>query len=159
MVGIYKITNPDKKVYIGRSQNVFKRFRCYKSTGGKGQPNLYESFSKHGIENHIFEVICECEIIDLKSFEIYFIIKYNSIEDGLNRSGNYEFFNPNNIPDEISINYCSSNMIKREEKLIIRKCKKIDGKVRSIICTDSQYKEIRSFLIKIRHRDKTKTNI
>ncbi len=156
MVGIYKITNPDKKVYIGRSQDIFKRFRCYKSTQGKGQPNLYESFSKYGIENHTFEVICECNSIDLKAFEIYFIIKYNSIENGLNRSGNNEFYDPKNIPNEISVKYCSSNMIKRDEKVINRNRKKLDGKVRSIICTDSQYKEVKSFLIKIRHRDKIK---
>jgi predicted GIY-YIG superfamily endonuclease len=30
MIGIYKITNPEKEVYIGQSTDIEKRFKTYK---------------------------------------------------------------------------------------------------------------------------------
>ena len=78
--GIYKITNPEGKVYIGRSKNIdvrFDRYSRYKTLNL--QPKLYGSFDKFGFENHIFEVI------DINpELEAYYICKYNSYKNGLN---------------------------------------------------------------------------
>ena len=57
MIGIYKITNPTNKIYIGQSTNIGNRFKHYKSLDCKRQSSLYKSFLKHGVENHNFEII------------------------------------------------------------------------------------------------------
>ncbi|HEX5186715.1 MAG TPA: hypothetical protein VFV86_07475 [Nitrososphaeraceae archaeon] len=62
MIGIYKITNPKGKVYIGQSWNLKKRQIEYKSLWGKGQDRLYNSIKKYGWENHTFKIIHELPI-------------------------------------------------------------------------------------------------
>ncbi len=60
MVGIYKITSPSGKVYIGQSREVERRILKYKCINrSNGQPYLNRSFKKYGIENHLFEIIHE----------------------------------------------------------------------------------------------------
>ena len=80
-IGIYKITSPSGKIYIGQSINIIKRFKNYKCLSCKDQPIIYNSFKKHGVENHIFEIIEECTIEQLDEREIYwkqhYIEKYN----------------------------------------------------------------------------------
>jgi len=84
MVGIYKITSPSNKIYIGQSYNIFKRKKEYKMLNCKFQLKLYNSLKKYGWENHIFEVIEECDIDQLNEREIYWIQYYNSTKSGLN---------------------------------------------------------------------------
>jgi len=86
MVGIYKITSPSNKIYIGQSIHIEKRFKDYKNLhGARNQPALYSSFIKHGVENHIFEVIEECSIEYLNDRERYWQEHYNTLNrDGLN---------------------------------------------------------------------------
>ena len=59
IVGIYKITNPKGRVYIGQSINIFKRFSYYKMLQCKGQKKVYSSLVKYGYENHKFEIVTE----------------------------------------------------------------------------------------------------
>lgn len=59
MIGIYKITSPSDKIYVGQSWNIENRFKDYNKLNCKGQTKLYNSFIKYGIENHIFEVVIE----------------------------------------------------------------------------------------------------
>ena len=80
MIGIYKITSPTGKVYIGQSININKRFYQYKKLHCKGQVILYNSFMKHGVENHIFEVIKECEVLELNNEERDYNIVFNNEE-------------------------------------------------------------------------------
>lgn len=61
MIGIYKITSPSDKVYIGQSWNIKKRISNYKCLDCKRQPKLCNSLCKYGPENHKFEVVCELE--------------------------------------------------------------------------------------------------
>lgn len=84
--GIYKITSPSGKVYIGQSRNVLKRFREYKTLSNcKGQNRLYNSFLKHGVDNHIYEIIEECSINFLNEKERYWQDYYEVLnEKGLN---------------------------------------------------------------------------
>ena len=67
MIGIYKITSPSGKIYIGQSKNIEKRFKAYYKKLGKNQPRLYRSFKKYGIKQHNFEIQEKCLFKQLKS--------------------------------------------------------------------------------------------
>jgi group I intron endonuclease len=84
MVGIYKITNPKGKIYIGQSPNIEKRFKQYKCLDCKTQPKIYRSLKKYSWENHKFESVEECSYKILDEREIYWINFYNSFNCGLN---------------------------------------------------------------------------
>lgn len=84
MVGIYKITNPKGKVYIGQSVDVNRRFREYKSKYKSAQTKLINSFNKYGIENHLFEVVVECKIEELNDYERFYQDIFNCLVHGLN---------------------------------------------------------------------------
>ncbi len=57
LVGIYKITSPSGKVYIGQSWNIDIRFNAYRNARCKSQQKLYNSLLKYGHESHKFEII------------------------------------------------------------------------------------------------------
>lgn len=85
MIGIYKITNPKGKIYIGQSQNIEKRILTYKKLACKDQPKIYYSLQKYGAENHLFEIIEECNLDELNKKERYYQQIYNCIgKNGLN---------------------------------------------------------------------------
>jgi len=84
MTGIYKITSPSKKVYVGQSIDIEKRFKQYKRLDCKKQPKLYNSLKKYNPKNHVFEIIEECLVEQLNEKEIYWKQYYNSIKEGLN---------------------------------------------------------------------------
>ena len=84
MSGIYKITNPKGKVYIGQSVNVVARKKYYKYLRCKNQTKIYNSLKKYGFENHIFEQVCYCDVSELNELERYYQEFYNSVENGLN---------------------------------------------------------------------------
>ena len=84
MIGIYKITNPKGKVYIGQSVNFEKRFNQYKKLTCKNQVILYRSLLKYTFENHTFEIIEECNIEILNERERYWQDFYNVLTNGLN---------------------------------------------------------------------------
>lgn len=88
MVGIYKITNPNNKIYIGQSVNIEKRFKEYKNihTTIKQQIKIYNSLKKYGWENHKFEIIEECSLEQLNEREIHWGLYYKTLESefGLN---------------------------------------------------------------------------
>jgi len=84
MIGIYKITSPSGRIYIGQSINIEKRFRYYKRITCVQQPKLYNSLKKYGINNHLFEIINECDLNNLNDMERYYQELYNCIDKGLN---------------------------------------------------------------------------
>lgn len=84
MIGIYKITSPSNKIYIGQSINIEKRWKQYQRLDCKKQPKLFNSFQKHGVKNHIFEIIEECNSEQLNEREIYWKQYYDTIDKGLN---------------------------------------------------------------------------
>jgi group I intron endonuclease len=55
--GIYKITSPTNKVYIGQSWNIGNRWNSYSRLKCKAQPKIYNSLIKYGVENHLFELV------------------------------------------------------------------------------------------------------
>ena len=84
MSGIYKITNPNGKIYIGQSVNALERLNHYKRLDCKEQPKIYNSLKKYGIEKHTFEVIDFCNVDELNYFERYYQELYDVIKKGLN---------------------------------------------------------------------------
>jgi group I intron endonuclease len=89
--GIYKITNPKGKEYIGKSKDIEYRFMQYalldkRVIGIK----LYNSLKKYSWDGHIFEVIEECDEKQLSEREIFWIKKCDSIKNGLNIKGGGE---------------------------------------------------------------------
>ena len=85
MVGIYKITSPTKKVYIGQSTNIEKRFNNYRLLNCKRQTIIYNSFLKYGVEKHKLEILCECSINELNDKERYYQDFFDVIgKNGLN---------------------------------------------------------------------------
>jgi group I intron endonuclease len=72
MVGIYKITNPKGRIYIGQSLDIKRRWKNdYLTNRCKGQPRLYYSFRKYGVDSHLFEIVEQCDIDLLNSKERY----------------------------------------------------------------------------------------
>ena len=84
MIGIYKITSPSNKVYIGQSINIERRFRHYKIMRCKDQVKIYNSLLKYGVDAHIFEVLELCETEQLNNRERHYQNLYDSVANGLN---------------------------------------------------------------------------
>jgi len=85
MSGIYKITSPSGKIYIGSSSNIKRREREYRTNNKSTQPRLRNSFKKYGYNNHKFEVIHECSIGELFIWEYHYGIKFDVLgKNGLN---------------------------------------------------------------------------
>jgi group I intron endonuclease len=81
MIGIYKIINPNGRIYIGQSTNIEGRWTKYKQLACKDQPSLYSSLKKYNPENHIFEIIEECSVENLDNREIYWGLLYNVLSN------------------------------------------------------------------------------
>jgi group I intron endonuclease len=85
MIGIYKITNPKGKIYIGQTIDFKRRVYQYRKLNCNEQPKLYNSLKKYGFDNHTFELIHECQIGNLTILERYYQELYKTIEnDNLN---------------------------------------------------------------------------
>lgn len=84
--GIYKITSPSKKVYIGQSIDIFLRFLYYRKLVCKKQTRLYNSLKKYGWEKHKFEILCQCDKAELNNLEKYYISLFQTFNTkyGLN---------------------------------------------------------------------------
>lgn len=88
MIGIYKITSPTGRIYIGQSIDIEKRRRMYVNNHCHKQQKLHASLCKYGFNEHDFEVIEECEwdlLNEREEYWIYFYGTFNS-ELGLNLS-------------------------------------------------------------------------
>lgn len=85
MIGIYKITNPKGKIYIGQSIDIENRWIDYKKSKCKFQIKLLNSLKKYGPNNHKFEIIEECKVEQLNERERYWQEYYDVVgENGLN---------------------------------------------------------------------------
>lgn len=79
--GVYKITSPTGRIYIGKSVNIYSRWDDYRKpfcVKSGGQPFISRSIKKYGFHNHIFEIIEVCEEKHLSEREIYWIAFYKT---------------------------------------------------------------------------------
>lgn len=80
IVGIYKITSPTGKAYIGQSWDIKKRWSAYNNLKCKTQCRIYNSLLSHTPSSHLFEIIHELpgdvdqEVLD--RFEGFYIAMY-----------------------------------------------------------------------------------
>ena len=103
---IYKITNPNDKIYIGKSIDIEKRLKAYSKAYCEQQKGIYASIKKYGWDVHTFEVLEECDVNQMNIRERFYQDKYKVIEEGLNlrltktdeRSGSI----PQYVKDKIS---------------------------------------------------------
>lgn len=73
MIGIYKITSPSGKIYVGQSVDIERRFRVYRNTKSiKQQMAISNSILKYGVESHIFEIMELCDVDRLNERERYY---------------------------------------------------------------------------------------
>lgn len=85
--GIYKITSPTGKVYIGQAIDIERRFKEYYKLSNRieVQRVLYNSFKKYGVENHQFDIIEYCTEDELNCSERFWQDEFDVIGDnGLN---------------------------------------------------------------------------
>lgn len=84
--GIYKITSPSKKIYIGQSSDVYSRWKKYNSLSCITQPKLFNSLKKYGYNKHKLEIICQCDELELNSLEKYYVDLFQTFnsEYGMN---------------------------------------------------------------------------
>jgi len=84
--GIYKITSPSKKIYIGQAFDIISRWKDYINYKHlNNQPRIKNSIAKYGVENHVFEVVEYCDISELDCKERYWQEYYNVLgKKGLN---------------------------------------------------------------------------
>lgn len=83
-IGIYKLTSPSGKIYIGQSKDIKERYLTYQYGKCKGQPRLKHSLNKYGLKNHKFEIVEICAYSDLNIKERYWQDYYDVIRTGLN---------------------------------------------------------------------------
>ena len=78
LVGIYKITSPTGRIYIGQSWNIVKRMKTHKAC--KSNRLLANSITKYGKENHHYRVVqtlppdVSQEVLD--NYECFFIDQF-----------------------------------------------------------------------------------
>ena len=83
--GVYKITSPTGKIYIGEAIDLNRRCKFYLNPNRvKKQTAIYNSLIKYSVESHTIEIVEFCEIFELKTKERFYQEKFNSVESGLN---------------------------------------------------------------------------
>ena len=87
MIGIYKIENKlNGKIYIGQSNNIERRLAEHRQKGTSSDIPVDVAIYKYGKENFTYEVVEETSLEKLNERETYWILKFNSIENGYNCS-------------------------------------------------------------------------
>lgn len=74
--GVYKVTNPEGKVYIGQSCDIYRRFREYRGLRCKGQVKLFYSLTKYGSDAHEYLILEEVDTASSQDFLDQLEIKY-----------------------------------------------------------------------------------
>ena len=69
ITGIYLITSPSGRLYVGQSEDIYKRWKRYFTYNIKGQHKILNSLIKYTPEQHTFQILIECESEDLNKFE------------------------------------------------------------------------------------------
>lgn len=64
MIGIYKLTSPSGKSYIGQSINIDRRMKKYRNANCKAQYGIYNAILKYGFDSFRLDIIHEIEDSD-----------------------------------------------------------------------------------------------
>lgn len=142
VIGIYKITSPTGGIYIGQAIDIENRFTKYRNLSCKGQTRLYNSFIKHGVKNHTFEIIHLCNEEELNYWEDYYVKLYNTFNTphGLNLK---EACSKGRLSEETKKRISDGN---KKPFLSYKKCKEWVSKNLKSITTQAKWKKITSEL-------------
>lgn len=85
---IYKVTNTvNGKVYVGQTKDTVEIRWKKHLDNAKNNPDkqiICKAMSKYGVDNFNVEEICRVPFEDLDFFEVYYIKKYDSFQNGYN---------------------------------------------------------------------------
>lgn len=87
--GIYIITSPSGRKYVGSSKDIMQRWNRYRVLKGHDrQPKLYNSFQKYGFNNHTFDVFLQCKAEERFKWEHIIGVQFNVLDRnvGMNSS-------------------------------------------------------------------------
>ena len=124
MIGIYKITKIENgKSYIGKSNNIERRFKEHQTKGKVSRIPVDEAIEKYGIYALTYEIVEECSLEELNEKEQYWIKYYNTKENGYNCSdgGDAATYGENNgrskltEQDVIEIRTAYNNHLKQKD--------------------------------------------
>lgn len=83
--GIYKITSPTGRTYIGQSKDIKLRMKYYKYKKCKKQTRLIASLNKYGFDAHQFDILEYCPEEELNCSERFWQDEFDVIgRNGLN---------------------------------------------------------------------------
>ena len=108
-IGIYKIENKiNGKVYIGQSQNIFKRWSVHGNINKAGNCKMAiaKAITKYGVENFKFEILELCTKEELNIKEIYWVSVYDSYKKGYNSTTGGD------APDEVAFSKLTKGTVK-----------------------------------------------
>lgn len=143
IMGIYKITSPSNKIYIGSSMNIRSRFLRYKNLHCKEQHKIYRSILKYGWDSHTFEIIEKCEFENLYNRERYWQEFYDCIgKNGLNCCYVNTDEKPLLISDETKRKLSEKN---KGKKMSEENKKKLAERMKNTIMKDSTKEKMRQF--------------
>lgn len=91
-LGIYKITSPIGKSYIGQSMDIERRIRTHKNNNNKPQSDIYKAIDEYGWNNFTIEILWGTDNPErykhintlLDTLEKAWIKKYDTVENGYN---------------------------------------------------------------------------
>jgi group I intron endonuclease len=139
--GVYKITNPKGKVYIGKSCHIKRRFIEHKNCSKTGKTKLYNSIRKYGIENHKIEAIFLSDIqYEIDKMESIYIRYYDCINTGLNHIDEI-----NGISGFLGKKHTKENVLKIKERMNgFKPTKAIEKRMKKVFCgyTNKYYDSI-----------------
>ena len=83
--GVYKVTSPSGKIYIGQSSNIHRRMIEHLSDSKNIVNKFYSSIKKYGFAAHEIEVLFLSDVqYERNRMEQFYINYYDSIKTGLN---------------------------------------------------------------------------
>ena len=158
MKGIYKITSPSNKVYIGQSHNIEFRLYGYKNLYCKSQPKIYRSLNKYGVDNHQFNILHELpidisqEVMD--NYEIFYMQQYRdcgiellNIKEG-GRGGKHS--------EETKLKLCKNHKGNLGKKHSVKTLRKMSQIKKGHIVTDETKEKLRNFNLGKNHSEESK---
>jgi len=117
--GIYKITNPKGKVYIGKANWIARRWNEHRNEKcSSSGPKLKNSLKKYGVDRHLFEIVEICSKGTILERERFYQEYYNSIEEGLNHIYTNTSENPGG--NEIECYQCQTKFRKSPSHITIK---------------------------------------
>jgi group I intron endonuclease len=154
IVGIYKITSPSGRVYIGQSRNLEKRWKKYALGNSVKQKKLHNSFKKHGKNNHAFAIICTLpDDVDNETLTRYEQLYMDSYRDCLGNIMNVKDAGSSGKMSEESKRIVSEKNIGRKHKpetielfKILKKNNKARLGMKNKPITEKRRKQLSEFL-------------